>query len=103
MWNEALELHSARRLQQDNSVALESGLKLRPEIFDVRRRDHPPALLLFLERWSEFSNAGNDVCSRCQRETSNVGMALRRCRTQLPHRTKDDYPLPSATGALEQL
>ena len=52
MWNETLELHPARRLKEDNSIVLESGLKLRPEIFDIGCSDHSPALFLLLERFS---------------------------------------------------
>ena len=43
MWNESLELHPARRLEENNSVTLESGLELRPEIFDIRSVSHAPA------------------------------------------------------------
>ena len=77
MWNQALELDSARRLQQDNSIALESGLKPRPEIFDIRGCDHSAALILLLQRLSKLSNAGDDVGSGCQRQAGNVSMTLR--------------------------
>ena len=87
MWNEALELNSARCLEQNNRIALEPGLKLRPEIFDIRSGDHSPTLVPFLERRRELSNAGNDVGAGCQRETRDIGMTLRRRRTKLPHRT----------------
>jgi hypothetical protein len=87
MWNEALELDSARRFQKDNSISLEPGLKPRPKIFDVRCGNHSTALILFLQRLSKLSNAGDDVGSRCQRETGDVGVALRRRRTELSHRT----------------
>ena len=101
MWYEALELYTTRRLQQDNGVALQPGLKPRPEVFDIRCSDHSLMLILLLQRWRELTNTGDDVGSGCQRETSDIGMALRRSRTELPHRSKDDYPLPSATGSLE--
>ena len=87
MWNETLELHPARRLKEDNSIALESGLKLRPEIFDIRCSDHSPALFLLIERFSKLSDASDDVGSGRQRETSDVGVTLRRRGTELPHRT----------------
>src|SRR5258705_1654047 len=103
MWNESLELHTARRLEQNNSVTLEPGLELRPEIFDARRGAHSPALVVFLERGRELSDAGDDICARCQCETRDIGVALLRCRAQLPHRSKDDYPLPSGTSPPKQI
>src|SRR5215210_5143558 len=103
MWNESLELHSTRRLEQNYSVTLESGLELRPEVFDIRCGYHSLALALLLERRHKLSNAGDDVGTRRQRETSDVRMTLLRCRPELPHRSKDDYPLPSATCSLQEL
>ena len=76
MWNESLELHTARRLEQNNSVTLEPGLELRPEIFDIRRRNHSRALVLPFERGRELTDAGHNVRAGCQRETSDVGMTL---------------------------
>ena len=76
MWNESLELHSARRLEQNNSVTLESGLELRPEIFDIRCGDHSLPRILFLERRRELSDSGDDVHTRRQCETSDVRMTL---------------------------
>ena len=87
MWNEALELNSARCLEQNNRIALQPGLELRPEIFDIRSGYHAPALVLLLERRRELSNTGDNVGPGCQRETSDIGMTLRRRRTKLPHRT----------------
>jgi hypothetical protein len=100
MWNKALQLHSTRRLEQNNSVALETALELRPQIFDVGRGDDPLAVFPFLESGSEFSDPRHDICTRSQCETRDVGVTLLRRRTKLPHRTKDDYPLPSGTGPL---
>lgn len=76
MWNKALELNTARCLEQNNSVALQPGLKLRPEVFDIRCSDHSVTLLVFLERGRELANSGDDIGARCQRETSDVGMTL---------------------------
>src|SRR6267378_5487657 len=103
MWYKTLELHTTRCFEQYDRVALQPGLKLRPEIFDIGRRDHALALLVLLERGRELADARDDVRSRCQRETSDIGVTLFRRRTELPHRTKDDYPLPSATRPLQEL
>jgi hypothetical protein len=100
MWNKAFKLNTARRLEQNNSVALEPALELRPQIFDVGSRDDSLAVFPFLESRSEFSDSRHDVCARSQCETRDVGVTLLRRRTKLPHRTKDDYPLPSGTGSL---
>src|SRR2546423_13076580 len=103
MWYETFQLHAARRLEQDDSVALQSGLKLRPEIFDIRRSDHALALIPFFQRRRELTDSSDDVGAGRQREISDVGVTLLGRRTQLSHRTKDDYPLSSATSSLEQL
>src|ERR1700680_851576 len=58
---------------------------------------------MLLECGRELADARDDVRSGCQRETRDIGVTLFRRRTELPHRTKDDYPLPSATGALQEL
>src|SRR2546423_3895685 len=100
MWNKALQLNAARRLEQDNSIALKPALKLRPQILDVGSGDHALAILPLLERGGELADPRNDVGTRSQCETRDVGMTLLRCRTQFSHRTKDDYPLSSGTGSL---
>ena len=100
MWNKALQLHAARRLEQNNGISLEPALELRPQIVDVGSGNDALALFPFLERGSEFANPRDDVGTRSQCETRDFGMTLRRCRTELSHRTKDDYPLPSGTGSL---
>jgi hypothetical protein len=100
MWNKTLQLNAPRRFEQNNSVALEPALKLRPQVLDVRSGDDALVVLPFLERGSELSDSRHDVCTRSQRETGDVGVTLFRRRTELPHRTKDDYPLPSGTGSL---
>src|SRR5207248_7999913 len=81
----------------------QSGLKLRPEIFDIRRGDHAFPLILLFERGGELTNSGDDVGARRQCETGDVGVTLLRRGTELTHRTKDDYPLPSATSSVEEL
>src|ERR1700693_4605355 len=87
MWNKALQLNAARRLEQNNSVALEPALELRPQILDIGSRRADPR---------------TNVGTRSQCETRDLGMTLPRCPTQFSHRTKDDYPLPSGTGSLKQ-
>ena len=103
MWYETFQLHAARRLEQNDCVALQSGLKPWPEIFDIRRRDHAVALILLLERRRELANSGHDVSTGRQRETRDVGVTLLRRCTKFSHRTKDDYPLASATSAFQKL
>ena len=100
MWNKALQLNAARRLEQNNSVALESALELRPQVVDVGSGDDALAIFPFLERGSKLADPRHDVGTRSQCENRDVGMTLLRCRTKFSHRTKDDYPLPSGTGSL---
>src|SRR3954452_6764540 len=101
MWYETLQLHSARSLEQNDCVPLQSGLKLRPEIFDVGGGDHALTLIPFFQRGRELADSGDDVGTGRQREVRDVSVTLLRGRTQFPHRTKDDYPLSSATSSLE--
>lgn len=100
MWNKALQLYTPRRLEKNNSVALEPPFKLRPQVFDVGSRDDALTVFPLLERGSEFPDPRHDVSTRSQRENRDVGVTLLRRRTKLSHRTKDDYPLPSGTGSL---
>src|SRR6266576_6458963 len=82
---------------------MQSGLELRPEVFDIGRGDHALALILLLQCRRELTDPGDDVGAGCQRETSDIGVTLLRRRTELPHRSKDDYPLPSGTCPIEEL
>jgi len=68
MWNETLELHAPRRLEQNDSVALQLALEPRPEIFDIGCSDHPLTLLVLLERRRELADSSDDIRTRCQRE-----------------------------------
>ena len=52
------------------------GLEPRPQFINIRRCDHPPALLLLLQRRRELADPGNDVSTRRQRETRYVGVTL---------------------------
>src|SRR4030088_1266243 len=100
MWNEALQLYAPRRLEKNNSVALEPSFELRPQVFDVGSRDDTLTVLPLLERGSEFADPSHDVCTRGQCENRDDGVTFPRRSTKLSHRTKDDYTLPSGTGTL---
>ena len=76
MWNQPLELHATRSLEQNNSVSLQPSLKERPEIFDVGCCDHAFPLFLLLERRSELADSSDDVSSGSQRETGDIGVTL---------------------------
>src|SRR6185312_6591678 len=77
-----------------------SGLKLWPEIFDIGRGDYALALVLLFQRRCELADSGDDVGAGCQCETRDISVTLFRRRTELPHRTKDDYPLSSGTSSV---
>src|SRR5205814_10100160 len=103
MWYETFQLHAARRLEQNDCVALQSGLKPWPEIFDIRRGDHALALIPFFQRRRELTDSSDDVGAGPQRESSDVGVTLPGRRTHLSHRPNADYPLLPDTSSLEQL
>ena len=63
MWNKALQLNAARRLEQNNSISLEPALELRPQIFDVGSGDHALVIFPLLERGSELTDPRDDVCT----------------------------------------
>src|SRR6266550_4026610 len=101
MWNKTLQLHTSRCFEQYDRITLEPRPKPRPEILDIARRDDTVALFVFLQRRRKLANAGHNVGARRQCETSDVRVTLLRRSAELAHRTKDDYPLPSATGSFE--
>jgi hypothetical protein len=76
MWNESLELHTARSLEQNDCVSVEFSLEERPKIFNVRCRYHSAGVLLHHQRRSKFADSGNYIGSRLQCKTGDVSMTL---------------------------
>src|SRR5688500_4206303 len=97
-----LELHAAGSLEENYSVSLEPALQLRPQILNIGRCDHSIRFTLSCaKRRSEFTDPGNDVCSRFQGERGDVSVALARGGAELAHCPENYHPLPAGTRALE--
>ena len=102
MWNKALQLHAARRLEQNNSVALETALQLRPQIFDVCAGDDLDASPASARSRAPANSpiTGYDICPRAEGPTGDLVVQRCRRRAELPHGAEDDDALSLRVGSL---